>query len=1258
MQTKCVQEQPCFDKPAVRRHRAAGIGLTLGSRIPMLIALLILWAATGRAQDPSQPVGYSPYTSGLVLWDQCGWQGAAPCNSSNPIYNAADSSSFFFLSSLGCDLTLVPLPNQGSTVCTDTGNRATSGVPGNYVPGWLAFQESDQFDRISADLPINLVPMLGTHNSYSNPHDGGTDVINLDQSFTITDQLNLGARFVRLDPVVNSAGSSVMGCHTSSFDATGNNAEALVGLEAITGNTYPSSTSQLCATILSGLTFAQSLNGRISLQRPIYLAVEEIRYWLQQNPTEVVVITVNNFYSSSDSAYIVPSDLSAIFQHVLGTMMLTPGQFAASSGGLSWPTLRQIRSLGKQALVLFATTGGDPYVWGDTPSGTRATTWNDTASSNFLNCEDYNGNPVGIGRDTSIRQDIGEDRSLSNAFTVANICSICTTATIPGQMTWTNAAIATACGFSTISLDFIYSLNQAVDDYYVGIGTVNYTTGGGFFNPQVDERPMWTIWSWPHNLGPTPTPEPAALVYQSALSAPDLGAAAVLSGYPATTTWMNYRWVQMDPSTSLPVACAGPDSSGVFPDPNNMWLYQWAVTPGSTTWSNGEAQCQQDFGPAYHFWRPMSSPEDRNLTNLMSVKGINQVWLNHFPATTVAQPSSVTLNHAYGAAQTPTDIIVTSGFGQPLQANFAGNPNFLTISQAIPGSNIFQITVNDQAMAFSKTGTYTGTLTIFESQPTGFPTTSNVSITLNYYQDTLIATPATVNFVSSLTQTVQITSQPSGIGFTYNPTLVPGWLTVNLSGNTAPATMTLTADPATAPQQANYNLILTPQGLGAAPATISVSIDTVQVQVDSIPSTIPLLIDQALAVSPVTKAWVIGSQHQLVAPVSPSGPGIINEFQNWTGPAGGNSASITVNAPTQPATFVAHYNTYYALTLLPSPSNGGTLSASPAPSSNGDYLSGAQVTITATPSAGYVFKQFTGGLSSQQSPGLLTMNGATTVTGVFVPVQALTSFNTVPAGLSILVDGVSYPTPASFAWATTEQHTVAAPTPQAGSVAGVQYVFNNWNDTVLPVSPRNFGGSSTAVTYTLDFSPQYQVSVAVNPSSAGTVSGTGWFAANAKTTLQATAAAGFAFSSFSGGVTSSSNPVQLTVLGPFQVTANFTATQAPLLFASSAACVDLGNGNVQVPIVLTDLPGTGPAGNAMLTGVTVTSVPTGASLPVVQTTIPAGGFALGTLFPGQSSSQTVLTVAWPTSATRATFAIKYSANGGTYTGTNSITIFR
>ena len=68
----------------------------------------------------------------------------------------------------------------------------------------------------------------------------------------------------------------------------------------------------------------------------------------------------------------------------------------------------------------------------------------------------------------------------------------------------------------------------------------------------------------------------------------------------------------------------------------------------------------------------------------------------------------------------------------------------------------------------------------------------------------------------------------------------------------------------------------------------------------------------------------------------------------------------------------------YTLSISTTPSEGGSVSPS-----TGTYDEGKSVQLTGTPSTGYVFKEWTGGVTGTTNPISVTMNTIKNVTGVF-----------------------------------------------------------------------------------------------------------------------------------------------------------------------------------------------------------------------------------------------------------------------------------
>ncbi len=154
-----------------------------------------------------------------------------------------------------------------------------------------------------------------------------------------------------------------------------------------------------------------------------------------------------------------------------------------------------------------------------------------------------------------------------------------------------------------------------------------------------------------------------------------------------------------------------------------------------------------------------------------------------------------------------------------------------------------------------------------------------------------------------------------------------------------------------------------------------------------------------------------------------------------------------------------------------------------------------------------------------------------------------------PAGLRVLVDGVSYSTPHTFYWASGSGHTLNAVSPQDDGT-GVQYSFSSW-DGGGPQG-RTITASAATPTYTANYAVSgYKLTSTVSPAGAGFVSpdcSSGcWYPGGATATLAAITGAGiggssgYIFSSW-GGACSGANPattVSMTVAK--SCTANFVS---------------------------------------------------------------------------------------------------------------------
>lgn len=145
--------------------------------------------------------------------------------------------------------------------------------------------------------------------------------------------------------------------------------------------------------------------------------------------------------------------------------------------------------------------------------------------------------------------------------------------------------------------------------------------------------------------------------------------------------------------------------------------------------------------------------------------------------------------------------------------------------------------------------------------------------------------------------------------------------------------------------------------------------------------------------TPVTLIWTPGSSCTLSVTSPQAGPaGTQYAFSQWQD--GTTGTSETVTAPATSAIYNASFNTTYQLTT--SATTGGTVSA------GGYILANTNAIVTATPSSGYYFVNFTGTTTSTSNPLTLPMTGPQSVAANFSPqIQPTVTFTGAPASAPV-----------------------------------------------------------------------------------------------------------------------------------------------------------------------------------------------------------------------------------------------------------------
>ena len=147
--------------------------------------------------------------------------------------------------------------------------------------------------------------------------------------------------------------------------------------------------------------------------------------------------------------------------------------------------------------------------------------------------------------------------------------------------------------------------------------------------------------------------------------------------------------------------------------------------------------------------------------------------------------------------------------------------------------------------------------------------------------------------------------------------------------------------------------------------------------------------------------WLPFSNHTL-ATFSPQNV-TTGSRMNFTGWSDGGTLSHNINISLVSTTYVANFTQQYRLTTNVIPTAGGTIITNPA----GPWInSGDLVTITASPSPGYLFSGWNGSLSGNTNPTTFTMNSPMSVTANFI-IAPLSVVSTNPSVNAINVNKAS-----------------------------------------------------------------------------------------------------------------------------------------------------------------------------------------------------------------------------------------------------------
>ncbi|MFN0166441.1 MAG: BACON domain-containing protein [Bryobacteraceae bacterium] len=313
------------------------------------------------------------------------------------------------------------------------------------------------------------------------------------------------------------------------------------------------------------------------------------------------------------------------------------------------------------------------------------------------------------------------------------------------------------------------------------------------------------------------------------------------------------------------------------------------------------------------------------------------------------------------------------------------------------------------------------------------------------------------------------------------------------------------------------------------------------VTITTSPPGLQIVVDGTTGTAPQSFTWAAGTTHTIGASSPQDSGGTRSAFTGWSD---GGTQSHTITVPTTGITYTANFKTQYRLTATVS----GAGEVTPTPNStDGFYDNGSSVQLKADPDA--QFLNWSGDLSGSTNPQTIVLSAPKSVTANFGS-SVLTTINTSPPGLQIVVDGTALTAPKSFTWAAGTNHTIGATSPQGSG--GIRSVFTSWSDggeqshaIIVP---------AVATTYTAGFKTQYLLTTTVLGTGTLTTtpnSADGFHDSGSSVQLKADPAAQFL--NWSGDLSGSTNPQTIVMSAPKSVTANFRSGNPTSLLASPSS---------------------------------------------------------------------------------------------------------
>jgi len=340
-----------------------------------------------------------------------------------------------------------------------------------------------------------------------------------------------------------------------------------------------------------------------------------------------------------------------------------------------------------------------------------------------------------------------------------------------------------------------------------------------------------------------------------------------------------------------------------------------------------------------------------------------------------------------------------------------------------------------------------------------------------------------------------------------------------------------------------------------------------RVTVATDPPGLQVIADVVAATAPQSYWWPSGTVHSLSTPTPQALGGTRYSFTSWSD-GGSRTHSVVASSPaTYTAAFVI---TDYRVTISTNPSSldllvDGIDRLSPASfwwaaDSLHEISTYSPQGVGATR---YVFASWSDGGAQTHS---VKADGPKTIRADF-GIEYIVVVTTFPAGRSLIVDGVSVPTPQTYWWPPGSTHSLDVSSPQ--EVGDTRFVFDSWSDG----GAMNHSVVVTApATHTASFVTEFRMTVATAPSGLqiiadgviATAPQSYWWSSGSNHTLDVPSPQGTGSTRMGFRAWSDSGPRSRTVVvsGPASFTALFELVHLVMITSSPGNMLILVDGLV------------------------------------------------------------------------------------------------